>query len=480
LQQLYKGDRIALDDQVVMLVEDIPAGHKLALASIEKGAKLIKYGQPIGEAIIRIRAGDWVHGHNVKTLLDGNESYDFRPDKTALPASNREIKFQGYRRKNGRIGIRNEIWIVLTVGCMKHSAELLARRFKQEYPNAAIDDIVVLSHDWGCSHLGDDLSRTQRILAALIHHPNAAGVLILGLGCENNQMPCFMDVVQESDSQRLQTLCAQDVDDEMAVGLEKLKSLCEYAEQFSREDMPAADLCVGVKCGGSDGYSGITANPVVGRVVEKIIAAGGSCVMSEVPEMFGAETGLLNRSVNQDVFNRGVAMIHGFKDYFRKHNQTIYENPSPGNKAGGITTLEEKSLGCIQKGGRAPIVDILQMGERFKQNGFNLVDGPGNDLIAVTNLVASGAQVILFTTGRGTPLGSPVPTIKISSNSTLAQQKPHWIDFDAGELIGGHSLDELAECLLNQVLDVASGKMHTLLEQHGHREICVFKDGVIL
>ena len=441
-------------------------GHKYALRDIKKGENVIKYGNPIGHATEDIKKGEHIHSHNLKTNLSGNISYNYEPVFYEISEEDKSKTFMGYVRKNGEVGIRNEVWIVNTVGCVNKVAEKIAEKTGARF----------FPHPFGCSQLGDDQVITQKILKGMVNHPNAAGVLVLGLGCENNNIEVFKEVLGEYDSERVKFLNTQDVEDEIEEGVKIINELKEYASKFTRTKQPVSKLKLGLKCGGSDGYSGITANPLVGRVSDKLISMGGSSVLTEVPEMFGAEHLLMRRCENEEIFNKTVSLINDFKDYFRRHNQVVYENPSPGNKAGGITTLEEKSLGCIQKGGTSKVVDVLTYGDRLKKNGLSLLDGPGNDAVAITNLMAAGVQIILFTTGRGTPIGCSVPTVKISTNLALAEKKSNWIDFDASGVLEGNPLtDELFDYILN----VASGK-EAKNETNNYREIAIFKDGVTL
>ncbi len=450
-------------DNVEVNLED---GHKYALRDIKTGEDIIKYGNSIGHATCDIKKGEHVHTHNVKTNLSGNLEYTYAPTVDAYSPKESDATFMGYVRSNGEVGIRNEVWIVNTVGCVNKIAERLA----------AATGAHAFTHPFGCSQLSEDQLTTQKILAGMVNHPNAAGVLVLGLGCENNNIAVFKEHLGEYDPERVRFLNCQDVEDEFEEGVRIIKELQEYAARFERVPVPVSKLKIGLKCGGSDGYSGITANPLCGRLCDLHTSFGGSCVLTEVPEMFGAEHLLMQRCVSEEVFNRTVALINDFKDYFTRHNQVVYENPSPGNKKGGITTLEEKSLGCIQKGGLSPVTDCLDYGDRVTKPGLSLLNGPGNDIVAVTNLMAAGAHIILFTTGRGTPLGGAVPTVKISTNTPLYQKKRNWIDFDAGRCLLG---DELTDELYSYIIRVAEGE-ETSNEKHGFREISIFKDGVTL
>ncbi len=450
-------------DNVEVNLED---GHKYALSDIAKGENVIKYGNPIGHATEDIKKGSHVHTHNMKTNLSGELTYEFSGDFPPMKHSDSDLTFMGYVRKNGEVGIRNDIWIINTVGCVNKIAKRLAE----------LTGAISFEHPFGCSQLGGDHATTQKVLAGLVHHPNAGGVLVLGLGCENNNIAEFKKALGEYDCERVRFLNTQDFEDEIEEGVRIINELKAYAAGFKREEVPISKLKIGLKCGGSDGLSGITANPLVGRLSDRVIAAGGSCVLTEVPEMFGAEHLLMKRAVSREVFDKTVSLINDFKAYFIAHNQVVYENPSPGNKAGGITTLEEKSLGCVQKGGSAEVVDVLTYGDRLTKNGLSLLNGPGNDIVAVTNLAAAGVHMVLFTTGRGTPLGGAVPTVKISTNEALAKKKQGWIDFDASPTLDG--LD-LSDTLLDYILAVAGGE-ETKNEQNGYREISIFKDGVTL
>lgn len=449
-------------DNVEVNIED---GHKYALCDIKADENIIKYGEPIGHAVCDIKKGEHVHSHNMKTNLSDKIEYSYTQyeDKTDYKKS--DATFMGYKRKDGSVGIRNDVWIVNTVGCVNKTAEKIAK----------LTGAKCFLHPFGCSQLGDDHKTTQLILKGLVNNPNAGGVLVLGLGCENNNIPEFKKVLGEYDEDRVKFLICQDVANEVAEGVKIVTELQEYANKTKRELVNVSELKVGLKCGGSDGLSGITANPLVGRFCDKLTQAGGKCVLTEVPEMFGAEHLLMRRCKDEATFNKTVDLINNFKDYFTRHNQVIYENPSPGNKAGGITTLEEKSLGCVQKGGLATVVDVLSYGDIVTKNGLSLLNGPGNDIVAITNLMAAGVNMILFTTGRGTPVGTGVPTVKISTNKNLAEKKSNWIDFDASGLIERDLTDEL----FNFLIEVANGKQ-TKNELNGYEEISIFKDGVVL
>ena len=459
---------------------DIPAGHKIALTRIANGDPVTKYGFPIGRATADIEPGEWVHSHNLGTALSGEVEYRWTAPTSRAPDNVKVPTFEGYRRADGRVGTRNEIWILNTVGCVNHAAERIARLASERFDDK-VDGIHAFSHPYGCSQLGDDLKNTQRVLAGLMRHPNAGGVLLLGLGCENNQIESLLSFAGDMDRSRLTVFNTQDVMDEIAEGGAGVGKLVERMSQDRRETVPASELIIGNKCGGSDGFSGITANPLVGRIADRLTAMGGGVLLTEVPEMFGAEQVLMDRATDKSVFDDIVAMINDFKNYFTRHGQPIYENPSPGNKAGGLTTLEEKSLGAIQKGGRAPVKAVLRYGERASTGGLSLLESPGNDGVSSTAMTVSGATLLLFTTGRGTPLGFPIPTIKIASNSEIAAKKPHWIDFDAGTLLdAGADIESRADDLFELILDVASGRKLARNEEHDYREIAIWKEGVTL
>lgn len=476
-----KGSSVHVAGRTITVLQDIPAGHKIALKDIKKGEDVIKYGFPIGMAKVDIPIGSWVHTHNVQSKLGDLLHYTYEPEKADRSPlkSEKKYEFQGYKRSDGSAGIRNEVWIIPTVGCVNNIARAIETA-AQIYKTDTIDGIYAYSHPHGCSQLGDDQVHTQKILSGLIHNPNAGAVLVLSLGCENNQVSLMKDVIGDYDSNRVKFLVCQDVEDEIAAGTEIVKDLCAYASQFHREPCDASLLTIGLKCGGSDGFSGITANPLVGEVSNRLIAAGGTSILTEVPEMFGAETLLMNRADTEEVFHKTVELINNFKEYFMSYGEKINENPSPGNKAGGITTLEDKSLGCVQKGGRALVEDVLSYGDRATKKGLNLLQAPGNDLVASNALAAAGAHMVLFTTGRGTPFACPVPTIKISSNSQLASFKRNWIDFNAGTIAEGESRQEAANRLFQYILDVASGRIHAKSEALDKHELAIFKNGVTL
>ena len=443
---------------------DLATGHKIAICDIEKNSDVIKYGYPIGYATENIKKGESVHSHNMKTKLGDILSYEYTPDFTFPPAEE-PFMIDAFVRKNGDIGIRNDIFIIPSVGCVNSIAKQLSEK----------TGAIAFSHPYGCSQLGGDMETTQLILRGLINHPNAGGVLVLGLGCENNNIGEMKKVLSDWDEKRIKFLSVQDVEDEISEGTRLIDEIKAEIKSDKREKVPASKLKIGLKCGGSDGFSGITANPVAGKIADKITAMGGIAVLTEVPEMFGAETVLFERCVNEEVFNKAVDLINDFKQYFKNHGQPVSENPSPGNKEGGITTLEEKSLGCVQKGGSAPVTDVLDYGDIASTPGLNLLNGPGNDIVSTTNLSACGCHMILFTTGRGTPLGSAVPTIKIASNNTIATKKSHWTDFSAY----GDDKNKKAEELMNLIRRVANGEQ-TTNEICGNREIAIFKDGVTL
>ena len=478
LRALPRGTVYEAGGLFVEAKEDIPQGHKMALAPVEAGENVVKYGFPIGHATKSIRPGDWVHTHNLATNLSGELEYSYHP-KVVFPPSAQAGTFLGFRRPGGQVGIRNEIWIIPTVGCVNDVAKALVRE-NQDLVAGSVDGLYAFPHPFGCSQTGADHAQTRKLLAALARHPNAGAVLVLGLGCENLTHEQFLTELGDYDPDRVKFLICQQVDDEMEAGRALLEACAAYAGRFRREEVPAGELVVGMKCGGSDGLSGITANPVVGRFSDLLVAQGGSTVLTEVPEMFGAEGFLMDRCVNEEVFRKAVDMINGFKSYFIRHNEVVYDNPSPGNKQGGITTLEDKSCGCVQKGGSAPIMDVIGYGDPVVTKGLNMLCGPGNDLVSATALTAAGAHLILFTTGRGTPFGAPAPTMKLATNTPLATHKAGWIDFNAGVVADGtRTLDQAAGDLMGLVLEVASGKK-TRAEEKGFREISIFKDGVVL
>lgn len=477
LSPLVKGQVITVADDMVTLTEDIPQGHKFTLRSLEKDEQIIKYGCPIGILKEAVQPGTWVHTHNLKTGLGDLLTYTYEPQPSTLAYAEPKY-FQGYRRTNGKVGIRNGIWIIPTVGCVNNVATAIERR-AQKYVSENIEEVSAFPHPYGCSQMGDDQEHTRQILADLINHPNAGGVLVLGLGCENSNIEELKKYIGDYDPKRVRFLVAQECEDEITEALNLIEELAAYAGQFHREPISCSELIIGMKCGGSDGLSGITANPVVGGFSDRLIARGGTTILTEVPEMFGAETLLMNRCENEELFRQTVDLINDFKNYFKSHNQTIYENPSPGNKKGGISTLEDKSLGCTQKSGSAAVKGVLSYGEPVHTKGLNLLSAPGNDLVASTALAASGAHIILFTTGRGTPFASPVPTMKISTNTSLATKKSNWIDFNCGTMVEGETLDTLSDDLFDFVLRIASGEK-VKSEAAGFHDMAIFKQGVTL
>ncbi len=469
--------QISPGDNVAVALDGEFTGHKFALCDIPCGAKVIKYGMPIGAAVADIAKGEHVHTHNLKTLLNERAEYTYTPVQPLLPVTSRRDTFRGYRRSDGSVGVRNDIWIIPTVGCVNTLAANLAKEFSQTHNGFRA---IALTHPYGCSQLGDDHERTADLLATFCRHPNAGGVLVVALGCENNTLESFRQRLGDVSDRNIEFMVAQEEEDDFGTGLDLLEKLHLRAKDCKRTEIPVSELKIGLKCGGSDGFSGITANPLVGRVSDLLIAQGGTSVLSEVPEMFGAETLLMNRCIDRNVFEKCVAMINNFKDYFVRHGQTVYENPSPGNKAGGISTLEDKSLGCTQKGGLSPVMDVLEYGKTVTRNGLNLLAGPGNDMVASTVLAAAGCQIVLFTTGRGTPFGTIVPTLKIATNTPLARKKAGWIDFNAGVLLEDRTMEDAGNDLMNLVIQTASGDYTACNERHGFMEIAIFKDGVTL
>ena len=480
LQPKKKGDIINVDGKQIIVLQDTPAGHKVLIEDKKQGEDIIKYGYPIGHAKTDLKAGEWVNENNLKTNLSGTLEYSYQPVNEKLSIANENRTFKGYVRQNGEVGIRNEVWIVPTVGCVNGIAEKLAQKLREETGCKNIDAVWTWHHNFGCSQLSEDHENTRKVLRDICLHPNAGAVLVLSLGCENNQPEQFMEMLGDYDKQRIRLLVTQKVEgDEIEAGMEILRELYAIASKDVRQDVSVSKLRVGLKCGGSDGFSGITANPLVGEFSDWLVAQGGTSILTEVPEMFGAETILMNRCETPELFQQTVSMINNFKEYFLSHGEPVGENPSPGNKAGGISTLEDKALGCTQKCGRAPVSGVLEYGDRLQVNGLNLLSAPGNDLVAATALASAGCQIVLFTTGRGTPFGTFVPTMKIATNPTLAQRKPNWIDFSAGQLIEGRTMAELLPEFIDKVLSVANGEQ-ALNEHNGYREIAIFKNGVTL
>ncbi|MHB1688365.1 MAG: UxaA family hydrolase [Ignavibacteriaceae bacterium] len=482
IEKILKDEKIILNDVEISILSEVNQGHKIAVKNFSEGENIIKYGYVIGRATQNIKAGEWVHSHNIKTNLSDIINYKYEPVEFL---ENKNIlnvpTFLGYKRKNGKVGTRNEIWIINTVGCVNTSAERIAKICNEKFTAENFDGAFSFAHPYGCSQLGDDLANTQKVLSGLMNNPNAGGILVIGLGCENNQMKSLLEKAVDVDQERIRSFNSQDVADEIEEGVKLVGELFEVLKNDKREECPISGLTLGMKCGGSDGFSGISANPLVGRITDLLSSYNGRIILTEVPEMFGAEQQLMNRAKSKNVYNKIVEIINSFKEYFISHNQPVYENPSPGNKEGGLTTLEEKSLGAIQKGGASQITQALDYGEQINERGLVLLKAPGNDGVSSTAMTASGATMILFTTGRGTPLGFPVPTVKISSNSDLYARKPNWIDFNAGRLLTGEkNMDELTREFFNLILEIASGKVKTKNEINGYKEIAIWKEGVTL
>ena len=506
IEPLQAGEIIDIDGQRITLNNDVPAGHKILLSDLVEGENVIKYGYPIGHLKQSHKKGDWICHEHIKTNLAGLLDYEYKPVSKAdltNPAytewfPQEQLTFQGYRRKNGEVGIRNEVWIVPTVGCVNGIVNQLAEKLKQEVNaqrstlnsqlstvNSQLSTvnslrIVAYPHNYGCSQLSDDHENTRKVLRDLVLHPNAGAVLVVGLGCENNQPDKFEELLGDYDKERIRFMVSQKVEgDEVEEGMKILRELYAIASKDQREAIPLSELRVGLKCGGSDGFSGITANPLLGVFSDFIVSQGGTTVLTEVPEMFGAETILMNRCETPELFQQTVGLVNDFKQYFLSHGEPVGENPSPGNKAGGISTLEEKALGCTQKCGKSAVKGVLSYGERLSVKGLNLLSAPGNDLVASTALASSGCHIVLFTTGRGTPFGTFVPTMKVSTNSTLAKNKPTWIDFNAGTIVEGEPMVELFHRFMQKVIAIASGEQ-TWNEEKNYQEIAIFKNGVTL
>lgn len=480
LRDLDAGHTVELPPLTVQLQQAVTRGHKFALRPIAEGELVIKYGLPIAHATQPVAAGEVIHSSNARTNLSDLDEYDYQPEFVEVPPQPGDREVQIYRRASGEVGIRNELWILPTVGCVNGIARQILQRFLKETDNAAgTDGAFLFSHTFGCSQLGQDHENTRTMLQNMVRHPNAGAVLVIGLGCENNQVDAFRETLGLPESDRIKFMVCQQHDDEVEAGLAHLHALYEVMRHDKRQPGKLSELKFGLECGGSDGFSGITANPLLGRFSDQMIANGGTTVLTEVPEMFGAERILMSRCRDESTFDKTVAMINDFKRYFIDHHQPIYENPSPGNKAGGITTLEEKSLGCTQKAGSSQVVDVLKYGERLKTPGLNLLSAPGNDAVATSALAGAGCHMVLFSTGRGTPYGGFVPTVKLATNSPLAEKKPHWIDFNAGRLLEGMSMDALLEDFVDTIVAIASGEL-TNNEKNDFRELAIFKSGVTL
>ncbi len=480
ISDLKAGEIINEGNNQIVLKEDVPAGHKVTLKDFTEGENVIKYGYPIGHVRCNVEAGRWINENQIQTNLAGLLEYTYNPVKVDLDIPVKDLTFKGYRRKNGEVGIRNEVWIIPTVGCVNGIVNQLAANLRQETGCEGVDAIVAFPHNYGCSQLGDDHENTKKILRDMVKHPNAGAVLVVGLGCENNQPDVFREFIGEYDEERVKFMVSQKVEgDEVEAGMKILREIYAKAKEDKREDVPLSELRVGLKCGGSDGFSGITANPLLGMFSDFLVAQGGTSVLTEVPEMFGAETILMDRCRTKELFDQTVSLINDFKEYFLSHGEPVGENPSPGNKAGGISTLEDKALGCTQKCGKAYVDGVMAYGDRLQVKGLNLLSAPGNDLVASTALASCGCHIVLFTTGRGTPFGTFVPTMKISTNSNLAKNKPTWIDFNAGVIVENEPMEKTCERFIDYIIRVASGEQVNN-EKKDYREIAIFKNGVTL
>ncbi len=480
ISDLKAGEIINEGNNQIVLKEDVPAGHKVTLKDFTEGENVIKYGYPIGHVRCNVEAGRWINENQIQTNLAGLLEYTYNPVKVDLDIPVKDLTFKGYRRKNGEVGIRNEVWIIPTVGCVNGIVNQLAANLRQETGSEGVDAIVAFPHNYGCSQLGDDHENTKKILRDMVKHPNAGAVLVVGLGCENNQPDVFREFIGEYDEDRVKFMVSQKVEgDEVEAGMKILREIYAKAKEDKREDVPLSELRVGLKCGGSDGFSGITANPLLGMFSDFLVAQGGTSVLTEVPEMFGAETILMDRCRTKELFDQTVSLINDFKEYFLSHGEPVGENPSPGNKAGGISTLEDKALGCTQKCGKAYVDGVMAYGDRLQVKGLNLLSAPGNDLVASTALASCGCHIVLFTTGRGTPFGTFVPTMKISTNSNLAKNKPTWIDFNAGVIVENEPMEKTCERFIDYIIRVASGEQVNN-EKKDYREIAIFKNGVTL
>ena len=480
ITDLKAGEIISDEGADVVLKEDVPAGHKVTLKDLTEGENVIKYGYPIGHVRQDVEAGKWINENQIQTNLSGLLEYTYNPVKVELDIPQKNLTFKGYRRKNGEVGIRNEVWIIPTVGCVNGIVNQLASNLRKETNGEGVDAIVAFPHNYGCSQLGDDHENTKKILRDMVKHPNAGAVLVVGLGCENNQPDVFREFIGEYDEERVKFMISQKVEgDEVEAGMSLLREIYAKAKEDKREEVPLSELRVGLKCGGSDGFSGITANPLLGMFSDFLVAQGGTSVLTEVPEMFGAETILMDRCRTKELFDQTVSLINDFKEYFLSHGEPVGENPSPGNKAGGISTLEDKALGCTQKCGKAYVDGVMAYGDRLQVKGLNLLSAPGNDLVASTALASCGCHIVLFTTGRGTPFGTFVPTMKISTNSNLAKNKPSWIDFNAGVIVENEPMEKTCERFIDYIIRVASGEQVNN-EKKDYREISIFKNGVTL
>lgn len=468
LRPLPSGARVSVEGISLFTRDPIPYGHKVALVSIPKGGRIIKYGYPIGRAVRSISPGEHVHVHNTESgRAHGDTARPVIREESSLIPRFPQDTFLGFRRQDGRVGVRNHVLVMASVHCVNGGVERIGRE---------VPGVVALPHIYGCSQLGEDLAQTRRVLEGYVSHPNVGATLIVGLGCEALPTRELVDGLRDR-GYRVELLLLQEIGGSRAAvrkGKELAAELLGEVGKLRPEPVPLSELVVGVECGGSDAWSGVTANPAVGAIADALVAHGGTVILSEVTEFIGAEHILAARAISPEVGKailRAVARREGVAVEMGVDLRGA--QPSPGNMEGGLTTIEEKSLGAIVKGGTTPVREFLGYGERPSARGLVVMDTSGNDLESVTGMVAGGAQVVLFTTGRGTPVGNPiVPVIKISSNTPLYERMRDDLDFDAGSILRGEPPTSVAARLAALLLEVAGGRP-TQAEVWGHREFAI-------
>ena len=464
LRGFQAGDTLALGEEAIQLLDSVPPGHKVAIRPVAAGEPIFKFGWSIGVATKPIRVGQHVHTQNVKC----DHHIDLEAISTDVPAELPRLEghtFEGFRRADGRVGTRNYLAVISNVNCSASVARMIASRFDQQtlaaFPN--VDGVISFRHEGGCAMAfnGSRHRMLSRVLGGMARHPNIGGFLLVGLGCEQGTLDHLVQSqgLQGEAVPVLSIQSAGGTSKTVERGVEIAAGLLKQVNGFQRETVPASHLVLGTECGGSDGYSGITANPALGAAADRLVACGGTAILSETSEIFGAEHLLTRRARSRAVAEKLLERIEWWKWYCSNYGEELDNNPSVGNKAGGLTTITEKSLGAVSKGGTTPLEAVYEYAEPVQQQGFVVMDTPGFDPASVTGMVAGGANLIAFTTGRGSCFGSkPTPTFKIASNTRLFQQLPEDMDFNAGQVVEGRSVDEVGQELFSRLLDTASGK----------------------
>lgn len=482
--ELKKGQTVTVDGETITLLDDIPNAHKIALKDFETGEAVRKYDNIIGYASKPIKKGEWIHSHNEVTGLGKSKEYTYDFNPISIFPGESDKTFMGYDRADGGAGIRNHLAIISTVFCANGPLRKLARMAEAKYPATEnFDGIIAFDQEFGCSQTGKDLVTTCKIIAGIAKNANFGGVLLVSNGCEMAIPSVLEQYMGDYDKKRIRTLTLQEVEDEFTAGMELIDEIMEEMKDDKRTPININRLHIAMNCGGSDGYSGITANTLLGTLCDTLVKEGAIMNMTEVPEMMGAEHILMNRAADKSIFDDIVKMMYDYDAYFARYGEKAADNPTQGNKAGGLTTLEEKSLGCIQKGGHCAVMEVLEYGERATKNGFVLVSGPGNDLAGVSGQIAAGAVLTIFTTGRGTPCGFAGPTFRLASNTALATRKSNWIDYDAGRLLTAKTPEEveaLNKELYDAIMATVNGQYRTRTEENGYYILGALKDGVTL